>query len=107
MKNTAFKDLLTGIDQVRKIHAGKMKPGAVSRFHPLMVKKIRKRMHASQTEFAHLIGVSVDTLQNWEQGRRRPVGPAFVLLRVVEAHPETVVAALRSQNATLKKKVMV
>jgi putative transcriptional regulator len=43
-----------------------------------------------------MIGVSVDTLQNWEQGRRRPEGPALVLLKLVEAAPETVLKALHA-----------
>ena len=49
----------------------------------------------SQREFAKLIGVSVDTLQNWEQGRRQPSGPAVVLLKVLEADADSVMRALR------------
>jgi len=49
----------------------------------------------SQREFAKLIGVSVDTLQNWEQSRRQPTGPAVVLLKVLEADAESVMRALR------------
>ena len=49
----------------------------------------------SQREFAKLIGVSVDTLQNWEQGRRQPSGPAVVLLRVLESDAESVMRAMQ------------
>ena len=96
MKNKDFKDLLTSIDQARKMHAGKLKPGRVFKFNPLIVKRIRIKLHASQVTFADMIGVSVDTLQNWEQGRRRPEGPALALLKVAEASPETLVKALHA-----------
>jgi len=54
------------------------------------VKQIRERYQLSQTEFAALLGISVKTLQNWEQGRRNPRGAARVLLRVAAKHPEAV-----------------
>ncbi len=94
MKKNDFNDLLRSIDQMRKIRDGDMKPGSVARFHPILVKKIRKKLNASQAEFAHLIGISIDTLQNWEQGRRRPEGPALALLRVADFEPEAVMRAL-------------
>ena len=96
MKNKDFKDLLTSIDQAKKIHIGKLKAGRVFKFNPIMVKRIRMKLHASQAAFAHMIGVSVDTLQNWEQGRRRPEGPALALLKVAEASPETLVKVLHA-----------
>ena len=46
----------------------------------------------SQAQFAKLIGVSLRTLQEWEQGRKRPSGPAAALLRIVSRDPEVVVA---------------
>jgi putative transcriptional regulator len=94
MRNKDFKDLLASIDQARKIHAGKLKAARVFKFHPITVKRIRMKLHASQVTFAHMIGVSVDTLQNWEQGRRRPEGPALALLKVAETNPKTVMEAL-------------
>lgn len=56
---------------------------------------IREQAGMSQREFAKLIGVSVDTLQNWEQSRRQPSGPAVVLLKVLESDAEAVMRALR------------
>src|SRR5262249_30378515 len=53
------------------------------------VKAIRERLGKSQAGFARMIGVSVSTLQNWEQGRRRPVGPARALLEVAGANPRS------------------
>jgi putative transcriptional regulator len=46
----------------------------------------------SQAKFAKLIGVSMRTLQEWEQGRKRPSGPAAALLRIVARHPDIVTA---------------
>jgi putative transcriptional regulator len=74
----------------RKGAAGKTKL-----YWPARVLAIRERMGLSQRQFAKLIGVSVDTLQNWEQGRRQPAGPSSVLLTVLEADPEAVMRALR------------
>jgi putative transcriptional regulator len=51
------------------------------------VKAIRQATRLSQAQFALLIGVPVKTLQNWEQGRVRPTGPARALLRIVEREP--------------------
>jgi putative transcriptional regulator len=58
------------------------------------VKVIRERLGLSQARFAALMGVSPRTLQNWEQGRREPEGPAKALLRVVDRQPEAVLQAL-------------
>lgn len=96
MKSRDFNDLLTSIDQAKEIHAGKRRSSRVFRFDPLMVKHTRRKLHVSQSRFAQLIGVSIDTLQNWEQGRRRPEGPALALLKVVDAAPETVLQVLHS-----------
>jgi putative transcriptional regulator len=60
------------------------------------VRRVRERVHLTQSAFARMIGVSVRTLQNWEQGRREPDGPAKALLRVVEREPKAVLAALHS-----------
>lgn len=49
---------------------------------------IRARMDLTQKEFAALLGVSVRTLQGWEQGRRRPRGPSERLLRVAAQRPD-------------------
>lgn len=97
MRKGNFKDLLTSIGQARKISAGKMKPSRVSDFRPITITNIRRRLHVSQAKFAHIIGVSVDTLQNWEQGRRFPEGPALALLKVAESSPETVIKALHTK----------
>jgi len=64
---------------------------------PIDVKRIRTKLHVSQSQFAMMIGVSKSTLQNWEQGRREPQGPAKTLLRVVDKNPKAVLEALRAK----------
>jgi putative transcriptional regulator len=76
------------------IRRGELKPGRVTEVPEVDVKKVRQQLGKSQSAFAAMIGVSVSTLQNWEQGRRRPEGPARALLRVVAANPDAVEAAL-------------
>jgi len=58
------------------------------------VKVIREQTGLSQSQFALLLGVSLKTLQNWEQGRRHPVGPARALLKIVSTDPEAAIRAL-------------
>jgi putative transcriptional regulator len=94
MKDAAFRELLTSVRQAGRIRRGRLKPGRVTTFRPADVKAIRDKLGTSQTEFALMIGVSVATLRNWEQGRRTPEGPALALLRVAASDPRAVAAAL-------------
>lgn len=59
---------------------------------PSDVKKIREGLNLSQSAFAALMGVSIKTLQEWEQGRRKPSGPASALLRIANRHPEALLS---------------
>ncbi len=58
-------------------------------------RRVRKRLGFSQSEFAQRIDVSLDTIRNWEQGKRSPTGAAKALLKVLEKAPEAALAALR------------
>lgn len=98
MKDMAFQELMTSIRQAGKIRRGKMRPARVAIFKPADVKSIREKLNASQTEFALMIGVSVATLRNWEQGRRTPDGPALALLRVAARNPRAVAEALHRES---------
>ena len=71
MEKELFNDFKHSIREMNAIRKGKMKPARVWRWD-LGVKEIRDRMGVSQSRFAALIGVSVDTVQNWEQGRSVP-----------------------------------
>ena len=55
------------------------------------VRLVREKVGVSQSTFAALLGVSPRTLQDWEQGRRKPSGPARSLLRIAEKHPEVLI----------------
>ena len=57
-------------------------------------RRIRKRLGLTQTEFSLRIGVSVDTIRNWEQGKRCPTGAARSLLKILDKAPEASLAAL-------------
>ena len=76
MKKQLFDELVESIRQAGKIHRGEAAPSRKFGFEPKAVRAIREKLKKSQSEFAQMIGVSVATLQNWEQGRREPEGPA-------------------------------
>lgn len=59
---------------------------------------LRRYLGISQKEFAERIGISINTLQNWEQGRRTPDGPAKALLRLLVKHPRLVLDDLKSAS---------
>ena len=94
MRKKDFEALVTSIREAGKIRRGEMKPSRVTEFAPDDVKAIRQRLGKSQSEFAAMLGVSISTLQNWEQGRRRPEGPARALLKIAAENPKAVTAAL-------------
>lgn len=94
MKKKAFEGLMASVRQAGRIRRGEGAPSRRVSFKVAEVHRIRRRLGLSQPEFALLIGVSVATLRNWEQGRRRPVGPARALLRIAATHPDAVLDAL-------------
>lgn len=94
MNEKDFDNLVASIKEAGKIKRGEMMPGRVREFSPTDIRAIRKKLNKSQSEFALMIGVSVSTLQNWEQGRRQPEGPARALLKVASEKPEAVAEAL-------------
>ncbi len=88
---TAKRDIGAELLQaVRDIKAGRGRRFTLEL--PEDVRAIRARVGLSQSAFAALLGVSVRTLQDWEQGRRKPRGPALALLRIVAKHPEVLAA---------------
>lgn len=97
MKEELFNELLESVKQGGAILRGEEKPNREFSFEPIDVQSIRKRYGLSQDKFAKLLGISVGTLRNWEQGRRKPEGPARVLLRVAAKHPEAVLDTVHSE----------
>ncbi|MGD9729985.1 MAG: NadS family protein [Nitrospiraceae bacterium] len=94
MKKKAFQELLASVREAGRIRRGTLKPSRTTVFRPADIRAVRAKLGASQTEFALMIGVSVATLRNWEQGRRTPGGPALALLRVAAKNPKAVANAL-------------
>ena len=88
MRKELFEELLESVKQAKAIERGERKPSRVFHVDPKnTVVKTRGKLGLSQSKFATLLGISEDTLQNWEQGRREPTGPAKVLLKIASKHP--------------------
>ena len=89
MNKALFQQLEQSLREAIEIKKGQLKPSRVTRVEtPDDITLLRKKLKLSQAQFASVLGISTDTLQNWEQGRRHPTGPARVLLRVAARHPE-------------------
>ena len=97
MNKAMFDELLQSVEEMDAIAAGNKKPSRKFEFPEPEVKAIREKTGLSQARFAMLIGVSKRTLENWEQGRRHPTGPAKALLRILDADPKHAVEALYNQ----------
>ena len=94
MDRKLFSDLVESIGQAGSILRGEARASRTFMVKEQDVKAIRENLRLSQSEFAGLIRVNVRTLQNWEQRRRRPTGPAAALLQIVANAPETALRAL-------------
>lgn len=90
MKDELFEELIESVREGGAILRGERNPSRIFRFEEPDIRRLREKHGLSQSRFAALMGISVGTLRNWEQGRRKPEGSARVLLRVVEKHPEAV-----------------
>jgi putative transcriptional regulator len=89
-----FEELLGSVREAGAVLRGQQKPPRRTIIRSSGVRVIRERTSLSQSEFAELIGVSVKTLQNWEQERRRPTGPAAAQLGIIEYDPALAVRAI-------------
>lgn len=88
MEDTMFSDLLSSVDEAKDILAHTKKPSRSFMIDEPDAKSIRTQLKLTQDEFAGLLNISVNTLRNWEQSRRKPEGPARVLLGIAATHPE-------------------
>src|SRR5512138_3778449 len=100
MKDELFQELLESVKQGAAIMKGAMQPSRMFEFPETEVHALRAKFGLSQDKFASLVGISVGTLRNWEQGRRKPEGPARVLLRVAALHPEALLDISREHSVT-------
>lgn len=82
------QEILAGIKEIKQYKKGDIALNTWNLNEPSPTGIIRKKLKLSQSAFASLMGVSPRTIQDWEQGRRTPQGPAKSLLRIAEQHPE-------------------
>jgi putative transcriptional regulator len=90
VKAEMFAELVSSVREGGSILRGEVRPSRKFVLDVPDIKHIREKYELSQGQFAKLLGISVATLQNWEQGRRAPKGAARVLLQVAAKHPEVV-----------------
>lgn len=94
MDDKRFNELLESVEEMDRIRQGQKRASRRTVVKEIVVADVREQTGLSQTRFARLIGVSKRTLENWEQGRRSPTGPARALLKIVAKDPEGAVRAL-------------
>lgn len=87
MDKQLFDDIVASLNEAVAITKGEIAPSRVFTYEMPNVKEIRAKTGLSQTEFAKKLHISFKTLQNWEQGRRKPTGPAITLMRLLDKDP--------------------
>jgi len=95
VKDELFQELVESVKEGGAIVRGERSASREADSRGPDVAAIRGEYGLSQAKFAALVGISVRTLQNWEQGRREPQGPARVLLRVAAKHPRAVLDSVK------------
>ena len=96
MDEKLFGELLDSVKDAGRIVRGEIPASRVFFGDEIDVKAVRERTGLSQAKFALTIGISVRTLQNWEQGHRQPQGPARALLTIFQNDPEHALQALHA-----------
>ena len=99
MDKKLFDELVGSIKEAGAIKHGRKKAARKTEIKPPDVRKIREKAGLSQSQFARMLHDSPKTLQNWEQKRRQPNGPAIALLKVVDREPEIVLRTLHQRRA--------
>lgn len=95
MKDELFAELVASVKEGGQILRGEKQAARTFPYDRLDIKGIREKYNLTQEQFATMLGISVRTLRNWEQGRRAPEGPAMVLLRVADLHPQVLLDTVR------------
>lgn len=98
MDDKPFDELLASVREGGKLRRGARRAAREFRVKVAPIVALRARTGLSQAKFAELLGVSRRTLENWEQGRRHPSGPAVALLKILAADPESALRALRREH---------
>ena len=96
-KRSAGKEIVAGLEEAVRWSQGEAVPvrQTTVRIPEVDVRRVRQKLGLSQAEFAAKFRFTPASVRNWEQGRRRPEGPARVLLAVIDRHPEAIEDALR------------
>ncbi len=111
MRKELFDELMQSVKEMKAIEAGQRKPSRVTRGQDLIgdgipdVASLRAQFKLSQAKFAALLGISIDTLQNWEQHRRAPEGPARVLLRIAAINPDALLGTTSQPDRKVRAAV--
>lgn len=111
MRKRDFEGLLQSIREGGAILRGEMEPSRRYTIQELLgperfaIWEARHRSGLTQAAFAQLLGVSLRTLQQWEQGRRNPSGAARILIHVMAAEPETIIKTMARVNAVREPRV--
>ncbi len=87
MNDDLFAELVESVREGGAILRGEKAPARQFEIDAVDIKNIRQQFDLSQREFAGLLGISINTLQNWEQGRRLPSGAARTLLMIAHKNP--------------------
>ncbi len=100
MARIAFEKIMAGLEDALAYADGDSARGRARqvKLADVDITHLREKLGLSQDRFAALFGLSSRTVRNWEQGVRRPEGPARVLLQVIDREPEAVMRALRASK---------
>ena len=90
MDNSLFDDLVVSLKEAGAIRRKEIQASRVTELKLPNIKEVREKTGLSQSEFAARLHISPRTLQNWEQGRRYPTGPAATLIRILNTHPSLI-----------------
>lgn len=96
MEEALFNDLVQSLKEAQAIVRGEALPSRRIKVTTPDAKAVREQLGLSQSEFARLMQVSIKTLQNWEQHRRNPTGPAAALLKIVHTAPDAALKTLHN-----------
>jgi len=107
VRDELFDELVESLREGGRIVRGEEEAARETELDEPSVGAIRDEFGLSQAKFAAMLGISVRTLQNWEQGRRRPRGPARVLLLVAARHPHVILDTIRHQDDRVSTTVKV
>jgi putative transcriptional regulator len=96
MDKALFDDLVSSLKEAKAISKRQASPSRRFEITAPDAKLVREQIGLSQSEFARLMRVSVKTLQNWEQHRRNPTGPAAALLKIMATAPAVAIDSLHA-----------